>query len=139
MNYLKKTIAVLMAALIATVGMGEISASATSWSASHANYPGAPSNEGVSPTITVKHRKAGATAICNYATHTNSTAITGYTYIHCANYSMTTKTIKNTNKATCNPDVGTPTVDISVQYRISAYTPTSSDTFNSKGNITKIG
>lgn len=139
MNYLKKTIAISMAALMATVGMGEISASATSWSASHANYPGAPSTEGVSPTITVKHRKAGAKAICNYNAHTNAKAYTGYTYINCVNYEMTSKKITNTNKPkTCDPDVGKPIVDISVRYRVSAYTPTSSDTFTSKGNITKI-
>lgn len=77
-------------------------------------------------------------ATCNYSTHTNSKATTGYTYIRCENYTMTKKTITNTGKATCNPSVGSPIANISVQYKVSAYTPTTNDTYNSQGNIVAI-
>lgn len=88
--------------------------------------------------VTVNHRAAGAKAVCNTNTHTNSSATTGTTTIHCVTYSMTDQKITKTGSATCKPDVGSPTVDVAVQYRISAYTPTSNDVFWSKGNITKI-
>lgn len=101
-------------------------------------YSGAPSSEGVAKSIIVKQRAKGATATCNYSTHTNSKATTGYTYIRCENYTMTKKTITNTGKATCNPSVGSPIANISVQYKVSAYTPTTNDTYNSQGNIVAI-
>ena len=51
---------------------------------------------------------------------------------------MTKKTITNIGKATCNPSVGSPIANISVQYKVSAYTPTTNDTYNSQGNIVAI-
>lgn len=137
MKKLKNLIGVLSITLLVSLGIGNSSVGATSWSVSHANYPGAPSSEGVAKSIIVKHRAAGAKATCNYSTHSNVNATTGYTYISCENYSMTRKSIKNLNYVICNPNVGSPISDISVRYRVSAYTPTSSDTYNSKGNIEK--
>ena len=116
MKKFKKTMSVLAVALIAALGIGGANVGATSWAVSHANYSGAPS----------------------YSTHTNSKATTGYTYIRCENYTMTKKTITNTGKATCNPSVGSPIANISVQYKVSAYTPTTNDTYNSQGNIVAI-
>lgn len=132
---IKKAIAsVLAVASLSTCSVG-ISASAASWSASHISG-GAPGSASTTAYLTVYHKAAGASAICNTNTHTNTTATTGYTYINCTNYSMTEKKITKTGSATCNPDVGSPTVNIAVNYRVSAYTPTSPDTFWSKGNIT---
>lgn len=37
-----------------------------------------------------------------------------------------------------NPSVGSPIANISVQYKVSAYTPTTNDTYNSQGNIVAI-
>lgn len=134
----KKTIAALFAATTMAVGMSSLGVSAASWEASHVNVPGAPSSESTTAYVTVNHRAAGAKAVCNTNTHTNSSATTGTTTIHCVTYSMTDQKITKTGSATCKPDVGSPTVDVAVQYRISAYTPTSNDVFWSKGNITKI-
>lgn len=138
MKKFKKTMSVLAVALIAALGIGGANVGATSWAVSHANYSGAPSSEGVAKSIIVKQRAKAATATCNYSTHTNSKATTGYTYIRCENYTMTKKTITNTGKATCNPSVGSPIANISVQYKVSAYTPTTNDTYNSQGNIVAI-
>lgn len=44
----------------------------------------------------------------------------------------------NTDTKNCKPSVGSPTADISVNYKVSASTPTSNDVFWTKGNITKI-
>ena len=139
---MKKTFKRTMAALLATatmaVGVGGISASATSWEASHVNVSGAPSSESTTDYITVANRSAGAKAVCNYNSHSNTTADTGYTYINCTNYTMTQVKIENTASKTCKPSVGSPTTDISVSYKVSASTPTSNDVFWTRGNITKI-
>lgn len=138
MRILKKITAVCMAALMAVVGMGQITVNAASWSASHANYPGAPSNEGTVTSVKVVQNTKGVLVTCNYNTHTNPKATKGYTYISCPNYTMSKKRITNLNKVTCVPAVGKIKTEIAVLYRITAHTPTSNDTFNSKGTIVKI-
>lgn len=130
---LRKITASIMAITTLAVGMTAISANAASWSASHVS--GAPGSASTTATLTVAHKAAGATAYCNYNTHTNTTAVTGYTRIDCTNYSMTQKQITNTGSVICNPSVGSPTTNISVGYKVSAYTPSSNDTFWTKGNI----
>lgn len=45
-------------------------------------------------------------------------------------------TITKTGSAICAPDVGSPIVNIAVNYKVSAYTPASPDTFWTKGNMT---
>ncbi|MCD7716091.1 MAG: hypothetical protein LUG56_05340 [Lachnospiraceae bacterium] len=134
----RKKMAALLTAAIFSFGLGSINAGAASWTASHVNITGAPSSESTIDYITVYHRAAGASAVCNYNSHTNSAADGAYTYIGCTNYSMTTVSIYNIATKTCKPSVGSPTADIAVNYKISAKTLTANDTFWTKGNITKI-
>lgn len=135
---LRKRIAALGASLVLAVSMMSISASAASWFASHVNLPGMPSNTGAKAYVVVYHRAKGAKATCNYNTHTNAGATTGYTTIECITYYMSSKTIPNLGYKNCNPSVGSPNTDIYVQYYVTAYTPTYNDEFQSKGNIVKI-
>lgn len=134
----KRTMATLLVATTMAVSMGSINASAASWEASHVNVPGAPSSESTIDYITVYHRAAGATATCNYNNHSNTTATKGYTYIDCTNYTMTRVKLVKTDEDDCKPSVGSPTTDIAVNYKVSAYTPTSNDVFWTRGNIVKI-
>jgi len=137
MKKFKKIIATMTAMTTIAVGMTGVGASAASWEASHVNEPGAPGSASTSPSVVVSHKAAGADAVCNTNIHSNSTATTGTTYIDCATYTMAQKSIVKTGSVVCNPNVGAPIVDVSVTYKVSAYTPTSSDVFWSKGNITK--
>ena len=134
----KKTIAAVVAAATLVVGMGSLSASAAPWSASHVNMPGAPYSESTVDTVTVYQRDNGASAACNYNSHTNASATTGYTIIRCITYEMIEQRLENTETRTCDPHVGDPLVDIAVQYQVAASTPTSNDVFWTKGNIIKI-
>ena len=137
-NRFKKIIVGIVASAMCVTGtISAISASATSWEASHVNVPGAPGSESKVAYITVYHRAAGATATCNYNSHSNSRATTGTTTIRCTSHTMSDKTITKTSSTTCNPNVGAPYNDIAVNYKVSAYTPTSNDVFWSKGNIVK--
>lgn len=134
----KRTVIAILAAAIVVVGFGGVSVNAARWEASHVNVPGVPISESTIDYITVYHRAAGATAICNYNTHSNASAVIGYTYIDCTNYAMSQVEIKNTEDQPCKPFVGVPTTDIAVNYKITANTTTSNDIFWSKGNIIKV-
>ncbi len=137
----KNTLAALIAATTLTVGVGSINANAevstsAPWSASHVNVYGAPSSASTSPVVIIKQREV-ATAVCNSVSHSNTSAYTGYTYIDCVSHTMQQVTIKNTDLKECKPDVGSPLIDIEVQYKVSATTTSSSDVFWSYGTISK--
>jgi len=135
---LKRIFVGIMAAAICIIGsMSSISASATSWRASHVNTPGAPTSESRIDYITVYQDENGALAICNHNTHSNASATIGITTINCVSHDMSSATIYKTNSTSCYPNVGDPNYDIPVVYKVSAYTPTYNDIFWSKGNIVK--
>lgn len=121
----------------ASLMLGSMSASAASWEASHVNQTGVPISASTIAHVIVYHRAAGAKATCNYNSHTNANATTGETRIECVNYTMTKQVIQKTGTADCKPNVGEPTVDVAVSYKVSAITPTAEDIFWSKGNIVK--
>lgn len=135
----KKILGGLVASAMCVTGsVGVISASATSWEASHVNVPGAPSSASTIAEITVDHMAAGAMATCNYNSHSKSSATMGTTTIECKSHSMPEVTIVKTDSVKCKPNVGAPHYDIPVDYKVSAYTPTVNDVFWSKGNMEKI-
>ena len=94
-------------------------------------------NYSTTRTVSIQQLKT-ARASCTSISHTNAYATIGYSYISCLNYSMTKKTITNTGSVTCNPNNGDPLMNITVNYRVSSYSPASNDTFISSGSISKI-
>ena len=94
-------------------------------------------NYSTNQTVSIQQLKK-ARASCTSISHTNAYATVGYSYIRCLNYSMTKKTITNTGSVTWNPNNGDPIMNITVNYRVSSYSPASNDTFISSGSISKI-
>ena len=140
---LKRILVGLVASAMCVTGsMGAILASAAgtsaSWAASRVNVYGAPSSSSTSPTVEVMQKANGAKAVCNSVTHSNDDADTGYTYINCLNYTMSQVTIVNTDTAYLYPAVGSPLVDITVRYKVTASTPFYPDVFWSYGTISKL-
>ena len=136
MNRIKKITAMLLFVTIMASYSFAVNYS-DSWQASHAYYPGAPGGSGVTDYPELFQRASGATAYCNFNSHTNASATSGTTYISCETYSMTSVSIYNLGSASCNPNVGAPLTDIYVKYKVTCQTPTPYDTFVSKGNIIK--
>lgn len=141
----KKTVAVtLTAATVLVAGMGgrgveaAVNASTSeSWEVSCVNMTGVPPSTSKSQTVTVLQGKDGTIAVCNFNSHTNKSATLGYTFINCVSHSMTQQKITNLGSVICKPDVGSPTDEIPVVYRIDATTPSTDDIFWSKGTISK--
>ncbi|MDR0919106.1 MAG: hypothetical protein LBM93_07645 [Oscillospiraceae bacterium] len=136
MKKLKKLLAVVLAVgTLSTISAMNVGAATSApWTAKCVNINGAGGTS--SDTVTISQYQKGATAICNYSTHTVATATTGITTINCLTYSMSSKTITNIGSVILSPNV-VPLIDINVSYRVSAYSPTPSDVFWSKGNIIK--
>ena len=136
MNRIKKTTAMILFVAIMASYSFAVNYS-DSWQASHAYYPGAPGGSGITDYPELYHKEKGATAYCNYNSHTNMYATSGTTYISCETFTMTSVSIYNLGTASCKPNMGSPITDIYVKYKVTCQTPTSSDTFVSKGNIAK--
>lgn len=139
----KKIMAAIIAVTTMAISMNAVSTSASNttdtWEVSCVTVPGASSGDSKIDYPVVYHKQAGVNAYCNSNTHTNTSAVTGYTKIECVTYSMDAKTITNTGSKICMPNVGEPNVDIYVKYKVSATTPYSNDIFWSKGTLVKRG
>lgn len=135
---MKKRLTMLMAVLFATVSLGKSAVFAASWQASHYNYPGAPDSASNVAYVTVYQGSLGAKAVCNYNSHSNTSATTGKTIIECTSHAMSPCTLIKTDYGFCKPDVGNPTPGVTVNYVVTAETSTMNDVFWSKGTITAL-
>lgn len=109
------------------------------WSATGRYVIGAPTSVNSEPDYCVVwHMKPGAVATMSGITHTTAGAASTTT-IHCESYTMPDASIPNyqTSSVSLEPDVGSPMVDVKVEYRVYVVTNTVGDTVVSTGRITK--